>query len=196
MSNELVYDDYVKLGKEIVDQVKDKQIKICALAMKVCTIRHGGRSSGYYTMTDYAKDIGLNNKTLNQWMLIYRNVVMKLSELQRESLIWNNASRVENILAECRTIDNSIDGKKRRKNFKDKIPKERVQKLYNDFTEAKPFENEFINMVQHMKSFKALLEKRDLSIIDEKRMLFFMEILDECSDIVNDHLTNKKRKTA
>ena len=58
------YLDYVLLAKQEIKAIEGHQIRICEYADAACTIRHGGRSNGYYTLTDFARDIGLPTKTL------------------------------------------------------------------------------------------------------------------------------------
>jgi len=189
------YQEYVELGKQVVDQVNDRQMKICSYAIEVCQIRHGGRSDKLYTMKDYARDIGLNNKTLNQWMLVYRNVILKLTPQQRETMTWKQASRVNEQLEEANTIENRIKGTPRSKmNTKKFITSERVQSLYDQSMSEKPFVGEFMSIMKQANHTKNVLNKRDLSIIQDNHLLHLMEILDECSDLINKHLTLKKRK--
>ncbi len=188
------YEELVALGREIVSQVNDRQMRICGYAIQVCTIRHGGRSNGYYTMKDYARDIGLNNKTLNQWMLVYRNVVLKLSATQLETMTWKMASRVNEQLEEANTIENRIKGTPRSKmNTKKFVTTERVQKLYDDAVEEKPFVGEFMAIMKQTKHCHSLLLKRDLSLIQDSHLNHLMQMLDNCSDMINDHLTQKKK---
>lgn len=192
---ELSYQDYVSLGKKLVEEVEDKQIKICMYAMKVCTIRHGGISKGFYTITDYAKDIGIKPKTLQNWLCVYRNVILKLRPDQKA--VWQQASRANAVLEENRNMDNAIKGTVgRRKSNPRNLPSEKVQKIYDQFVDGKPFIAEFTGMVQYAKRLKGILNARDLSIIPDAQMLLYMNLLDECSDIINDHLTKKKRGAA
>ena len=194
--NHKTYDECVEIGKQIVNSVNDKQMRICELAMEVCTIRHGGRSDKFYTMKDFAKDIGLNNKTLNQWMLIYRNVVLKLSDKQLENMTWKQASKVNENLEETNTIENTLKGTPRKRPAPSKklIPAEKVRKLYDEYLEEKPFLNEFLSMVKQTKHSKNLLQKRDLSIVQTSHLTHLMELLDQCSDIINEHLTNQRKR--
>lgn len=189
------YEHYVSLGKELVQNVEDRQMKICGYAIKVCTIRNGGYSAGYYTLKDYANDIGLNNKTLNQWMLIYRNVVLKLTDKQLEIMTWRQASKVNENIEHINTIENQLKGTPRKRSAPKKSvsPKE-VQKLFQDHLDEKPFIGEFLSVVKQTKHTRHLLTKRDLSIIEYTHMVFLMELLDECSDIINEFLTDKRKQ--
>jgi hypothetical protein len=191
------YQEYVELGKAIVDQVNDRQMKICSYAIEVCTIRHGGKSAGFYTLKDYANDIGLNNKTLNQWMLVYRNVILKLTPKQRETLTWKLACKANEMLEESNTVENRLKGIPRSKRCtKSRLSPERVQLVYDHALEEKPFVSEFLNMVKWTKHGIGLLKKRDLTMIEDTHLVHLMELLDESSEIINEYLTQKKRKAS
>lgn len=197
--NEKDYQNYVKLGKAELKTIEGHQRRIAEYAIKVCTIRHGGRSNGYYTLTDYANDIGMNIKTLQNWVQIYKNVILKLDKKRQDKATWKQAASVNQFLKEDRTIDNQINERPRgsKMAYKSDIHADKVQKLYDNMKEAKPFETEFITITQAAKNMKNVLTKRDLSIIPDDRWGYLMKIIDECSDIINDHLTkNKKNKKA
>lgn len=188
------YQEYVALGKAVIEQVNDRQMKICSYALKVCTIRHGGRSNGYYTITDYARDIGMSRKTLSEWLGIYRNVIEKLSEKQMETLSWSQAMRTNQYLGGQNTIDNKLNGNQRSKvGTKKSFTPDRVQKMHDSILNEKPFVGEFLSIVKQMNHAKTVLTKRDLSIIQESHLSHLMEILDECSDVINDYLTKARK---
>lgn len=191
---DLTYEKYVELGKKLVEETNDKQMKICSYAMKVCTIRHGGRSGGFYTMTDYARDIGLKRKTLSEWMLIYRNVILKLTDKQRETMTWKQASKTHEAMAAQNSIDNVIKGKPRHKTgVKKSFTPTRVQKIHEELMNEKPFVGEFLGIVKQVNYAKGILSKRDLSIIQDNHLIHLMQLLDNCSDLINDYLTEKKK---
>lgn len=192
--NEKEYKNYVTLGKKELTSIEGYQKRICAYAMDVVTIRHGGISKNLYTIKKYADDIGMNPKTLQNWIQIYRNVVIKLED--PDNADFSKASKVNGILEETRTMNNQANGtagtKKEYKNLKD-TPPARVQKLYDEYHEGKPFEGEFVSMMQNLKGYKNLLDKRDLNIINDAHLQNFKDILDYCSSIVGQHLIKKRR---
>jgi hypothetical protein len=61
------------------------QLEIAKLALEVCEVKHGGDNRGEYkfTLKNFAKEAGLNPKTLYQWCLLKRNVYDKLSAENR-----------------------------------------------------------------------------------------------------------------
>lgn len=192
--NEKQYKEYVILGKKELQQIEGHQKRICKYAMEVITIRHGGISKGIYTIKKYADDIGMNPKTLQNWLQVYNNVIVKLEEPEKAD--FQKASKVNNILDEESVIDNAVNGKvhtrdgyKKKKN----VPAEKVQKLYNQYHEGKPFEGEFMNIVQQAKSHKLLLEKRDLNIIQDSQLDHLLTTMQCSVDILKMHLTRKRR---
>lgn len=186
------YKNYVILGKKELAQIEGHQKRICDYAMEVCTIRHGGKSPGIYTLKKYAEDIGMNPKTLQNWMQVYRNVIIKLEDPEKAD--FQKASKVNNILEENRTLDNAI-GKTpgTRTAYKKDVPAEKVRSLYAKYEHEKPFEGEFINIMQQMKSFRNLFMKRDLNIIQDEHLQHCKDLLDECSQMLNTHLRNKRK---
>lgn len=227
------YSEFVTAGKKIVaklDELKELekcyQSKIAKYAVTVCEIRHGGISTDIYTMKDYALAIGMNHKTLQNWVGIYRHVLEKIGIEDPTPEEWKKASRVNNLLKIDRNIDNKNSGKRgTRGSYKKKIPKERVQEIYNDIDE-KPIIRDYKNLegvaknIQHMllknaenldsvneyemdraetgaKHIEQTLSQRELAEAGEMRLLHLMQLLDRASEIINEYLTGKaKRKRA
>lgn len=214
------YQDFVDRAKRELRKIEGHQARIAEMAVRVCTIRHGGVSKGFYTITQFAEDIGVNEKTLQNWVQTYRNVYTKIDVPAGESPSWKKAARVNNLLKEERTITNEIEGKpKSRFAFKQEVPKERINQLYHA---EKPFEGEFFNISEQAKTIRGALEnhsddlnnmpmdkfqridasakhinntlgKRDLSIITDERLMYLMSVLDEASEKINTYLTNKRK---
>lgn len=190
------YEELVELAKKEIIAIEGHEIRICELAMQVVTIRHGGRSNGYYTVTDFAKDIGMSHKTLQNWLLTYRNVVMKLDKKISTSKEFKNARKVEEYLRTERTLKNQIAQKPpgTRHAYNSPVPEEKVRSIYKTLEHGdKPFEGEFAGMIRGAKHIKHLLTTRDLRIIPDDQLLQLMTILDEASELINIYLTNKKR---
>ena len=188
------YNQYVELGKQLVKKVEVYQIKIAEYAIAVCDIRHGGRSDGYYTLINYADDIGVARKTLQNWVQLYRNVIVKLDTPIKTAEEFSKVRKVNDILTLQTTIENKNSGTN---NTRRTIhaPKERVQSLYDRLgDEEKPFVLELNRSTQSVKHVLFLMKTRDLNIVGDSELLHLMEILDDASEIINEHLTDKKRK--
>lgn len=204
MSHQNNYKELVVKGKKIMDKLTELrelkhcyQAKIAKYAMTVCEIRHGGSSiEKIYTLKDYALDIGMNYKTLQNNVQIYRNVIAKLDLSEPTLDEWKKAVKVNNILSLERVIDNKNDGAPNsRRAYKKDVPAGRVKELFTD-VEEKPFETEFMAITSAAKYAKSILNRRDLNIIGEAKLLHLMEILDYNSEIINEFLTDKRNNLA
>ncbi len=77
------YFSKVSEAKGILKKIKDYKRKVAIIALEVCDIRHGGISHNIYTITDFASDIGMNRKTLSEWIQtvkIERSTGIKIPE--------------------------------------------------------------------------------------------------------------------
>lgn len=195
--NDTDYKNYVSLAKRELKAIEGHEIRICEYAIKVCTIRHGGHSKGYYTIKDFAQDIGIPFKTLQRWTVTYRNVVQKLDKKITTSEEFSQARQVENILREERIVNNRMADKPKGSRYANSLPvePEKINRIFNALEKhERPFEGEFANMLRSSKHNLELLKKRDLNIIADEHLLFLMGVLDQASDLINNHLTNKKKR--
>lgn len=191
-------DEYIKAGKGIVKTTQCYQALLAHYALQVCKIRHGGRSNGIYTIKDYAADIGVNGKTLQNWTLVYRRVIqhLNISPDKITSQDWTKAQKITYIEEAKNLADNREKGTLRKRDqYKDnKVSRtpDQIRKLFqDDFTLT--FENELVNWNNSIVLMLGKIKKRDLSIASRKVLISFMTNLDEMSDIVNDFLSKKKR---
>jgi transposase-like protein len=76
---------YIEQAKPHVVSITKARMTIAELAANACTIHYGGGDhwknfSGVYTLKRFAAEIGINSKTLSNWVATYRNVLKKLPE--------------------------------------------------------------------------------------------------------------------
>jgi hypothetical protein len=139
----------------------------------------------------------MSAKTLSNWLLTYRNVIVKLDKKITSSADFLKARKTESYLREERIVNNRIEGKPVGTKFSHKnspVSDEKVRSIYNQIDHSeRPFEGEFAMMLRSSKHNLALVEKRDLRIIDDKQLAYLMDTLDKTSDIINEYLTNKKK---
>lgn len=189
----LSYSDYVKLGKDLVQSIEAYQVKIAEYATKVCDIRHGGISTNYYTITDYAKDIGIPYKTLQNWVRVYRNVCVKVDKKIETKKDWEMARKTNDVLTMDITVENKKENTPKKIRLRD-IPKNKVQKTFDTLCEdEKPFLMEFNRILKSTKYTHGLIKVRDLNLISEDSLIHLMELLDNTSDLINNYLTDKKK---
>lgn len=190
----------VTKGKNLIDKLNELkelekcyQAKIAKYAITVCDICHGGISKNKYTLKDYALDVGVFPKTLQNWVSIYRNVIDKLNIEEPTIDEWKKANKVNRMLKVERMIDNQNDGKPKSKSaFKRGVPEKKVRKIFDEI-DFKPFVLECNSILSSAKHAKHILTMRDLNIVEDSKLLHLMEILDDASDLINNHLTAKRK---
>jgi hypothetical protein len=194
----LSYDDFVGMGKELLKRIDSYQARIAFYACKICDIRHGGPSGKYYTLTDYARDIGLPQKTLANWTRTYRHVIEKLGipieKIDKET--WKIAARVDERMSwDVRRINNSNNSPKSKQSYKDKVSIQEVQRLWKEESDDLPsFHSELRRWITNLQAISVNIKKRELSLAHDGDLLELMRLLDDSSDVINDHLTKKKKK--
>src|SRR5690606_28292286 len=142
---------YVELGKELVNKIEAYQAKIAEYACLVCDIRHGGISTNYYTIKDYANDIGIPYKTLQNWIRVYRNVVKRIDNKIETNKDWERARKTNDILTMDITVENKKQNTPKKIRLKE-LPKKKIQETYNILCEEdKPFIMEFNRILKSSK---------------------------------------------
>lgn len=187
------YSECVIAAKDMLKRIEAYQVKIAECAISACDIRHGGISGGYYTIKDFAQDIGMAYKTLQSWVQIYRNVIEKIDDKIDTDKKWQDVRKTNDIISIQTTAQNAIEKTtNRRRNIH--CPAEKVQKIYTSLQDdEKPFVLELTRITQSSKYALNVIGKRDLNIADDNDLAQLMATLDKASDIINDHLTKKKK---
>lgn len=86
---EAKWTETVEKAKAFVLQISKCRLQIAELALEVCDVRWGGGAhwanhEGTYTLKRFAEEIGVNPKTLSNWVRVKRNVMDKLIEAGEE----------------------------------------------------------------------------------------------------------------
>lgn len=69
----------IREARALVPSYSKNRFKIVEVAKQVCDLNHGGRkTTGVYTIAQFARAIEVNPKTLYEWMRVKRLVVDKL----------------------------------------------------------------------------------------------------------------------
>jgi len=172
------YSDLVEEGKSLINAVDLFKLKIAKLAVKACTIRHGGRSSGYYTLSDFAKDIGVDRKKLSDWVLIYRRVVVPANLKITSEKDWNIAARVSERIAKENTIIRKKDGDVRSKFVAFSPDKKLLNHLIDDvqkgadaYVHIRRYLSTALNLIKEIKT-ASIRDKNILLDINEKSQEF------------------------
>lgn len=191
------YDDYVAMGRELLKKVDCYQARIAFYALKICSIKHGGISKDVYTCKDYAISLGIPVHTLNEWTLIYRNVIIRLdislADINKE--VWKNARRVNDRLGwDNDNFRKSGNNLKKDKKYKDTVPVKDIQRFYKEESNLEAsLPSEIRSFTTYMMNMKNKLIRRDLNLVHDGDLIALMTSLDKNSDIINDFLTQKKK---
>jgi len=194
------YGFYVNLGKMLLKDIECYQVKIAFYASKVCQIRHGGISRGLYTLTDYARDIGISNKTLSEWVIIYKNVVSKLdiNEADFSKKDWLAASRVSELLRNEKRVSQKLNGLegKRERGIPSDLGKERIKDLFNRNYDSGSFQLSIDQFSNKVKETKNALVSKDLNTLSFSSLIELKESLDATSMVIFNHFNTKLRMSA
>lgn len=84
---ERIWKDCVDEAKKIISLTKELRLQIVTLAEKACVIHHGGRASNSrFTVVRFANEIGINHKTLQEWMSLKRSIYDILPENEQKKV--------------------------------------------------------------------------------------------------------------
>jgi hypothetical protein len=80
--------DCVQAAKMCVVRIEQYRMVIASLCIKACDIKHGGGGhwNGFAdqkTIVNFAAEIGINKKTLSEWVAVKRDVINKLPPKER-----------------------------------------------------------------------------------------------------------------
>jgi transposase-like protein len=190
------YEQYVKMGKRLLREIKCNQVQIAHYAVQVCDIRHGGRMvNGEYTMARYAADIGMNPKTLYEWVAVYRRVIAKLDKgIDKVTpKDWAVANRVNSLLQEEKKHVQKLNGQSGKKTsaYKQDISPARVKQLFSENYNGPSLQKEVCAWSDYILFVRNKLEKIDLTKVSDESILVLKSSLDEASSILLRHLVNK-----
>lgn len=158
---------YLKLVNEakcLIQKIEAYQSKIAKLAVAACDIRHGGKSTNLYTLRDFAKDTGLPYKTLQNWVRVYRNVILRLpKEKQSHSAkTWSKAVKTQSILKNQKKASNSRSGLKGKMNNPAFSPSnEDIEALFDNVDDPNNFSSKFLNIYASQKHLSHCLKELD-----------------------------------
>jgi len=152
------YSDAVKQAKLLVKQRNKLKYEIAKIALSVCIVQEGNcQSVSLYTLSSFAKDIGIARGTLNRWTLEYKYIVSKIPKGEKV-----------NIHALNRTME-IIN--------KDTSSKE-VKRIYDSYTKYdNPEDKTLVDYKKRLASmhfficYSARLEKLNKTDLEEMRML-------------------------
>jgi hypothetical protein len=106
------------------------RMKVAELALKACTIVHGGKNIyERFTVKKFGERIGVNHRTIHEWIRIYRMVYSKLDQERKEDYNRLGSARVRYVMKglsgkeQPKTIQNKFDKAYKQGGEIDKIDK-------------------------------------------------------------------------
>lgn len=193
------YNFYVREGRKLLHARECYQAVIAFYASQVCTIVHGGKQGkNLYCLSDYAKDLGINKRTLSGWSMTYRTVIqrleMDLSKITEDD--WKVASRVSAIIRDEKRQIQEASGMKRKKgrgwNITGFIPTDRVRDLFNAEKNGRSAQAAVNGWTDTTIFIKNKLRQADLSSVSEVSLRSLKMNLDEASSEITNYLMNNK----
>lgn len=198
IKDDLTYADYVEMGRSLLRGIEVFQARIAFYACRVCQIRHGGHSNGYYTLTDYARDLGVPKNSLQGWTLTYRNVIMKLEiPLERVTKeVWRTANRVNDNISWKNRSDNRDNGTHRRAlKYKPNLPAAEVRQMFVEESGDTPsVRTEVRSWMAYTRQMKNNLMKRDLNLVNDGDLFELMTTMLIMTKKIDDNLQERKKR--
>lgn len=185
----MTYEGYVTAAKLKLKSIESIQHEIASMAIKVCEIRHGGASGEYYTLSQFADDIGVNRKTLSNWVHVYRDILLRLDKPNPTKKEWDAARQTERTLKFENTAKQAAEGTTQKKlNYRKHLPVEKIEKIFNDFVVGKTDIRDLNNLQRQSKHLKFLANKIQLSDVDDDILKEIVHNLDCASQMIHKHL--------
>jgi hypothetical protein len=126
------YNELVREARGHLGKIEFHKSMVAKLALSACTIKHGGKSTGFYTLTDFAKDIGMNFKTLSNWVQIQRDVLDRVGIENPTKNEFDKASKAVNYMRIERRINNEKNGTENsKKEYNSGVTAKHVMDIFN-----------------------------------------------------------------
>lgn len=175
----------IEKAKSYVKQIKVIRMDIAKLAVEVCDFPEGriGKpvAPSLYTLVRFAREAGLNYKTLAEWVRVYKNVASKLPD-KAPSPTLQVVSHEDIVKTSCETVENNYMAAWRtcQKTKKD-TPPEVVREI---FTSEVNRGSDSFYLVQLLKRVRTgryfICKKADLSTLDLNEL---RELSQHCTKI-------------
>lgn len=194
--NKMKYEDYVKRAKFLIETIQCYQAEVAYIATKVCEIKHGGRTSvKTYTLSKFAKDVGINVKTISGWVSIYKNVIQKMDK-SYESITkkdWQVASLVDDMIRQEIRAFNAVNGIKRKKGKPfDNYSPDQIKDIYGKLYTGRDFQKDILNYTRYVIFIKNKIQEKDLNLCSISSLISLKESLDMASESITRHLSKEK----
>lgn len=170
--------EYLKLitqAKTILKDIDNYKMDIANMAIKACTIKLGGHIRGFYSVANFADDIGLNRKTLSCW--IHSRKIQK--ELAKKRIIINDETQLNNIRKILR--GDHTRGVSRVDKYSDTMG---VIDAYRKSKSVTKEDREICWQIDRVKILRFKLSSLVLSTMSKENLMSLRNVLNECVEII------------
>lgn len=94
-----IWKECVEEAKILTRNYKEIRFKLVDIALKCCSINRGGRThSEKYSLDKFAKEVGINHKTLSEWVRIKTTIFDQLNEEDKKQIAYEDLAKVDRSL--------------------------------------------------------------------------------------------------
>lgn len=193
----LAYEHYVKIGKSLLEEVQSKHALVAFYATKVCEIKVGGGQKNRYTISQYARDIGMQPAVLGKWVATYNRVIVKVG-IEAQNVTkkdWSVASSVDAIIRSENSLKNILKGSKSKRLKCKPLSIKKTKDLFNQTYNGSSLQSQIYIYSTYLITVKNNLISKDLSLASPSSLVALKENLDKASDIILTHLTKGNKKS-
>lgn len=176
MSTNALWNKNVKLAKQYVKVYDNTRWIIAQLAIEVCDLSKGGRKSeDKYSIKNFANEIGIDPKTLYQWISVKRNVIDKLPDRITKRLHKYNYQDL--VVINSKVESNAVE--------KD------IVKVFDDSDKESPVQRKFNKYYKHLSSILFNVKKQN--ILNDLPNIDIDNFIKRC-DVISDLLKSERMK--
>jgi hypothetical protein len=172
------HDQLVLQAISLVKIREESKWEICKIALRVCYIndKKGGCYKNKYSITDFAKDIGVNRKTLSCWCLDYQ-VVAKRLQLNTENMEYSEIKKMNSAIQKTRMEIVNLNETSR--SDLELIPKETIQETYDFFINEDELSSRLKSFIKDLKHHKYTFKNSKLQARHNKLIREYIRLNSE-----------------
>ena len=156
-------------AKNLLEQKQKAKWEICAIALKVCYLQDtkGKVPLNAYTITNFAKDLGMHRKTLSCWILDYQSVYLRL-EIDTHDLNYKEKVRLSGAITRTRSkLFNFNRGKSSEVN---KVPEDKVKAVFEEILKQDPLLKRLGDFIKNAKHHRYTIKNENFNYKHKQKL--------------------------
>lgn len=155
--------------------------RVADLAISVCDMSHGGRKKTQFSVARFAKEIGLNKKTLYEWIRAKVVLIDRLPiSMQKEALKKKKYNDLREISSRLTVKSSDSD----------------IESAYNEYFSQEQDDLKFKKYHKHLKSLLYNASRpSQMMNVNSEIILDIISTLDRTSDLLKKELEKRKSST-